>query len=271
LKRHPLNDFFHLFVSHSQAAEKARNKLFTQANKLQKSRSSTAAELIIDVSLPLASSDPDLFTGLTDTMAEFDCPVETFAPPPPLADRHLIRWRRKQTKTYDGDSQVWIPNEGGEVRLIEESTILLFMRANEVEDLVWNKRLVQVVDSLRQHYGPSRQLMVMTDGLVRWARREKNSASRSFADSVRTTLNGGSGGGGAASSERGPMAERVEDELLRMSVAERCHVVRVEGTEEAVEWLRNLTMDISNRPYKYVRDRDASLFRFSHVLVAPSC
>jgi hypothetical protein len=93
--------------------------------------------------------------------------------------------------------------------------------------------------------------MVMVEGLIRYARKTKNSYGRSFVDDIRATLNGTEPRYlDEEDMSEGPASEKVEKELIRMSVMERCQIVRVEGIGEAIEWLRNLTMDISNRPYK---------------------
>lgn len=193
-----------------------------------------------------------------------------------LACDGVVRWRRICTKRWDEHKRVFEPLEPpGRVIVVEESSRVIFMDASEVCALVEDKgytavreRVQRIRDSLRQ---PA-ELFVLVHGLQAVWRKHRNAENRDYLADVRQSMvaNNVTGDGGAAtatasskrskSSSPGPEQQQaVEYALMRMQLALNVRVIHVERDDDAVTWLENLSMDVSNRPYQRQKSTSTDL------------
>jgi crossover junction endonuclease EME1 len=122
----------------------------------------------------------------------------------------VIRFKRHVRARYDGAAKRWVSI--AEPRWEWESTVLVVATAEEIVDQIHNDTLVRWAEDLRMVTGKG-QMMLMIRGLKAYNSRTKAINTREFTAAAR-------GERVAASSAR-PSKERIEEELVKLQVAQR--------------------------------------------------
>lgn len=237
----------------SAEAGKAAKKLHAEVNKLVVSKSQTVKDFTLHVSESMrGEAQKALVTAITERLGEHGCNV-TFAPSPLAAaspDIHIMRWERTiRAKYNDGDRQ-WEPVP--EYKRFE-ATHLLYIHAAALLSSVTSATSTHNVDLISRtitsyrralKISDSHQVFVMIDDLEAYYRR-RGKGSRAANAQARDNLAGKTTGGTGLVEK-----SSVERALASMQVAQRCFIVHVEGTQDAAEWLYNMTADLGIKPQK---------------------
>lgn len=249
------------------AADKEAKSIMRGSNKLL-SRAQTPKELIVDISTALMT-DP---TFKSKVYIDFDARLNllecTHTQPGEERPAHagcferIVTWRRKVNKDYDSEKRYWRPREAGKATIEQEKTVLLYLNVFDMEDAILaktsgekGKTLVELASAARTAYGNDFQVFLLVQGLS-----EKTKAKASAANAEWTAGDKDKDGAPAAKSKSKSTkrtfnnkvsVDAIEQELMRVQVAlHRCFVIRAETPGSAVDWLVELTKDISFRPYK---------------------
>lgn len=263
------------------AAEKKR---FIEANRLRTSKSDTMRELIVDLDrtlfakdMPLATCEQSIVARLVEEGATVHMCDGVVAPP-------LIRFRRKVKAEWSDERRHWVPLDQEQVR--REPVTMVYVDAAEVVRLVgegetaleaWyadlERRLVAVNAGEVGSRGGEQQVFLICQGLVKYYSRLRANENRAYTARIRQQLAEGSNADGSASTESAgtraagrkgagsgdvPVQAVVERALLQLKMMRRCYVIHAASLVDGVEWVHQLTGDVSLRPYKALRDTHLS-------------
>uniref|UniRef100_V5ED95 ERCC4 domain-containing protein n=2 Tax=Kalmanozyma brasiliensis (strain GHG001) TaxID=1365824 RepID=V5ED95_KALBG len=252
------------------AAEKKR---FLEVNRLRTSKSDTMRELIVDLDRTLfASGQP--FAGCQESVtarfqeegASVNMCDGVVAPP-------LVRFRRKVRAQWDKERRHWVPLDKEEVR--REPMVIVYIDAKEVVQLVgegaglesWYgdlKRRLQAMD------GEDPQVFLICQGLVKYYARLKANENRAYTARIRqqladnqpadepTTSTARRKAPPPTTTTTVPPQATVERSLLQLKLVHRCYVIHAASLVDGIEWLHQLTSDLSLKPYKSLRDTHLS-------------
>lgn len=251
-------------------------KRWKEANRLRSSKTETMKEMFVDMDSglfapgqPLATCKNSIKARLEEEGAAQVCFKDTIISPP------LIRFRRKVKAVWNTDRRHWMPLDREEI--VDESTTIVYVDAKEIVDLVASKGLVVWYDDLRKRLlrsvPPSAekdfQIFLVVQGLIKYYAKIKANENRVYAARIRNQLAQEAGGAAvepveaessrAVSKSKAPAAaaapqDEVERALLQLKFLHRCYVIHVGALIDGVEWIHQLTSDISIRPYKALRD-----------------
>lgn len=253
----------------SAAAAKEAKKAITDSNKLS-DRRKTCAELKLEISSPLLADETfykKVYPSLHGSLDELDClhsQKDAGRPPAEHGWQNTIHWKRQVTKDYDERAKYWRPREPSEYATQEEHTVLLYFTAFDVEDAIEASRvhdypnsLVGFVDAARNLYGSDYQVFILVQNLSEKAKAKHSAENAEFQAQVRGANSTPNQDASARRIQRrnGLFNKKItmpeiEKELVKVSIAQRCFVIRAEKYDETVDWLVELTKDISFRPYK---------------------
>lgn len=174
----------------------------------------------------------------------------------------IIHFNRRHTKDWDAKARYWVPRRPEEYTTEEESTVLLFMSGQEVEAAVGRRKagrsdgtLVDIITKVKQSHGYHYQVFVLVQNLQQKAKvRAKQTKERWDAVAAGTSAAQSQPKGKGKDQGWDPSIsfEEVQQELVTLTVAERCFVLRAETPSEAIDWLVDITKDLAYKPYKCV-------------------
>ncbi|GAC71326.1 hypothetical protein PANT_2d00056 [Moesziomyces antarcticus T-34] len=261
------------------ASEKKR---FVEANRLRTSKSDTMRELIVDLDrtlfakdMPLATCEQSIVARLVEEGATVHMCDSVVAPP-------LIRFRRKVKAEWSDERRHWVPLDEEQVR--REPVTMVYVDAAEVVRLVgegetaleaWyadlERRLLAVNAGEVGSRGGEQQVFLICQGLVKYYSRLRANENRAYTARIRQQLAEGSNAevaaestGTRAAGRKGagsgdvPVQAVVERALLQLKMMRRCYVIHAASLVDGVEWVHQLTGDVSLRPYKALRDTHLS-------------
>lgn len=252
------------------AAQKENaNKMKAANNKL--TRESSCPEISMDVSTTLLSDAHFMDKVFVDLHARLDAIGVAHSTaengrgrkPDPACHPKIIHWKRTVKKDWDPTYKHWKPREIIDYTVEEEKTVLIYLDANDVERAILAGRgvvdrkaspsasqsLIEIVSSARRAHGPDYQVFLLVQNL---SERQKASDRVKNAE-WRASVQGASASSRSKEYQAPDIkvsTDDIEMDLVRVTVAERCHVVRSEKYSETVDWLVEFTKDISFRPYK---------------------
>ncbi len=119
--------------------------------------------------------------------------------------------------------------------------------------------------------GGEQQVFLICQGLVKYYSRLRANENRAYTARIRQQLAEGSNAevaaestGTRAAGRKGagsgdvPVQAVVERALLQLKMMRRCYVIHAASLVDGVEWVHQLTGDVSLRPYKALRDTHLS-------------
>lgn len=142
--------------------------------------------------------------------------------------RNLVSWKRHIKSKYNEVTREYEPLPTSQIYWRRENTYMLYFTASEI--FTHGDNIKGIVDKLRRAIEQqsstasgkvkSGRLMIMVDG---W----QSMRGRKIDD------------------------RRKHERMFVRLQMERCSIVHVEGHEDAVTWLYNLTADLGMKPHKY--------------------
>lgn len=268
---------------------KAEKKRFLEVNRLRTSKSETMREMIIDLDRtlfatgqPLAGCEGSIKARYEEEGASVHLCDGVVAPP-------LIRFRRKVKAEWSSEKRHWVPLQKEEVR--REGTTIVYIDAGEVVKIVgegedalerWYEDLERRLGARAGEKGPlgDEKVFLICQGLVKYYSRIRANENRAYTARIRQQLaesNGASDAGASAPATASKAPRRkataasdaptnndipaqplVERALLQLKLVHRCYVIHAASLVDGVEWLHQLTSDLSLQPYKSLRDTHLS-------------
>lgn len=263
------------------AAEKKR---FLEVNRLRTSKSETMRELIVDLDRTLFSPGQPFAGCLDSIQARFEEEGASVHLCDGVVAPPLVRFRRKVKAEWDAQRRHWVPLDREMVK--REAMVIVYVDAKVVVQLVteggeeglesWYgdlKRRLVAMDG-----GEDQQVFLICQGLVKHYNKLKANENRAYAAKIRQQLdqNQQTAGDPTAASEAPPTAPPrrkaadattdstvaprtvVERSLLQLKLVHRCYVIHAGALVDGIEWLHQLTSDLSLKPYKSLRDTHLS-------------
>ncbi|RXK37718.1 hypothetical protein M231_04967 [Tremella mesenterica] len=252
----------------AKEAEKSFQKKLADANRLRTSKRDTVREVHLylssDLALPtspIAGALPEIRARLTENNSALHTLSEENSPAP-----GIVRFKRHVTSSYDHTAKRFVPLDIP--RWEWETTTLIIVTAETIVDrlpplssmqgtaeILTGDSLVDWISDMRLCLGMdmTHQLFLVIKDLWKYCAKTKTLANREFTAAARAGLEGGSRDGNGPGDWKGrPSKERIEMELLKLQLSQKCFVVHVEKTEDIEDWIFNLACDIAIRPYKLI-------------------
>ncbi|EIW68055.1 hypothetical protein TREMEDRAFT_15378, partial [Tremella mesenterica DSM 1558] len=249
--------------------EKKEKEMAKAAAKLRTSKRDTVREIHLylssDLALPtspIAGALPEIRARLTENNSALHTLSEENSPAP-----GIVRFKRHVTSSYDHTAKRFVPLDIP--RWEWETTTLIIVTAETIVDrlpplpstqgtaeIMTGDSLVDWISDMRLCLGMdmTHQLFLVIKDLWKYCAKTKTLANREFTAAARAGLEGGSRDGSGPGDWKGrPSKERIEMELLKLQLSQKCFVVHaVEKTEDIEDWIFNLACDIAIRPYKLI-------------------
>ncbi|WWD22481.1 hypothetical protein CI109_106974 [Kwoniella shandongensis] len=232
-------------------AQKSYQRKLAEVNRLRTSKNDVVREIHLYLSAdlespsaPIAAALPEIRTRIADNHSEIRFLPESESPIP-----GVIRFKRHLKAKWDPAKKQFIPLD--EPRWVWESTILVIINAEELVDKIaaGEEELSTWASDVRLTLGLSskEQMMVMIKGLQKYYSKTKSLANKEFAAAARAGLDGLATASKQTLPSR-PPKERIEMEMVKLQVAERCFLVH----EDMEDWVYNIAADVALRPYKLI-------------------
>ena len=272
-------------VKSAKAQAAAEKKRFLEVNRLRTSKSETMRELIVELDRTLFSAGQPLAGCQDSIQARFEeqgASVElcdrVVAPP-------LVRYRRKVKAEWNRDRRHWVPLDQEQVK--REAMAIVYMDAKDIVQLVADGG--GEADGLESWYGDMQrrllamnrgtepndeqaQVFLICQGLVKYYSRLRANENRAYTARIRKQLAENESASTAAATATAPHGKGnaadvndaiptqavVERSLLQLKLIHRCYVIHAASLVDGVEWLHQLTSDLSLKPYKSLRDTHLS-------------
>ncbi|KAK4699516.1 hypothetical protein P7C70_g6745, partial [Phenoliferia sp. Uapishka_3] len=170
-----------------------------------------------------------------------------------------VRWTRKCNKIWSDEEGQYVPIDGPPI-VVEEDARLLFMPATELANLVEEGRLLSHIEFLKRRIPEGVNLFLMISGLVALDAKDKAVDAAAYREAVRDVHVIPAAGRKHDGTKR--LKDKIDLEIMRVQVATKCFIIKVEKAEEATDWLEQLSMDVAAKPYQYVQLRPAVVFHF---------
>lgn len=260
-----------IHVQTQAAIEKERKTLFNASNKLV-SRSEACVEIAVGVSSALlASGHPfreKVAINLTASLTAVSTRYIERAPRSSCSP-NIITWKRNVTKDWDSAKRVWQPRKQEAVRWEDEATVLVYLTCAEVEAAVETRKkretgaaaperasdtLGEIVAKVKAAYGRDYQVFLLLQNLTDKAKAKRSAENAEW----QAKAHGGTAAAGSKAKKgkdkynSAVSMDDIETEIVRISMAERCYVIRAETYDQTANWLLELTKDVAHRPYKLV-------------------
>lgn len=263
------------------AAEKKR---FAEANRLRTSKSDTMREMIIDLDRTLFASGQPLAGRQDSITARFEEEGATVHLCDGVVAPPLVRFRRKVRAEWSKERRHWVPLDREEVK--REAVAVVVMDGGEVVRLVseggegglegWYKDLKRRLGAVNGEEEGQQKVFLICQGLVKYYSRLRASENRAYTARIRQQLanegqpddTASAGTETASKSKRKapeapsladlPAQPLVETALLHLKLIHRCFVIHASSLVDSIEWLHQLSSDLSLRPYKSLRDTHLS-------------
>ncbi|KAF8610499.1 hypothetical protein BDV93DRAFT_601498 [Ceratobasidium sp. AG-I] len=206
----------------SKELAKAQAKLQNDINKLVTDKKSTIKDFTVEISHELKGQP---FVALfSSKLADHKGTVSFFEPPAGV--ECLIRFRRRHIAQYDSALKEWVPVDPYS-RL--EDLYVLFLSADQLALAISEDSLRSTLAALRDSHNLNdrAQIFFMIDGMRTYYKRKGGSKVK---------------------------RDVIESSMARLQATERCFIVDVDGPEDTVQWLFNMTGDLGMRPHKRIRD-----------------
>ncbi|KAK8845528.1 hypothetical protein IAR55_006243 [Kwoniella newhampshirensis] len=212
----------------AKEAEKSYQRKLNEVNRLRTSKNDVVREIHLYLSAdlespsaPIAAALPEIRTRITDNHSEI-----RFLPQPESPIPGVIRFKRHLKARWDPAKKQFIPLD--DPRWVWESTVLVILNAVDLVDKIaaGEEELSTWASDVRLTLGLSakEQMMVMIKGLQKYYSKTKSMANKEFAAAARAGLGGLSAGSMQTVTAR-PSKDRIEMEMVKLQVAERCFLV----------------------------------------------
>ncbi|KAI8093067.1 uncharacterized protein BX664DRAFT_357544 [Halteromyces radiatus] len=217
------------------------------------SSSSSSSSPALSTSFPISSSIPAMYT---------------------------LTWQRRCRAEWNEKEQQFIPFDNGQIRIQDESSALIFIKAESLIEIIHQGYVDNWIDTIQQTV-PDKQLFLMIEGLEAHYKKKLNWQRRQFASAVMENLtedNSGcddeessqqrssstTGGNGRRRNQRntatnllvcGPSRSEIEEQLTYLQVIKDVMLIQTTNEEDSVDWLVALTTDLAKAPYYNVNER----------------
>ena len=187
-----------------------------------------------------------------------------------------IHWRRRVIKDWNAKARYWLPRHTDDYEIREQATVLIYLTVHDIEEAAQNHKdknlllegrgfdgsanpnqdsdtLIDIVRKARAVHGPHYQIFLLIQNLSEKARAKRSADNANWQAEARgaaMTASGARKGKKVEKWKSSVTMEEIEDELARIVIAERCFLVRAEKYEQTVDWLVEITKDVSYKPYK---------------------
>ncbi|KAI9321665.1 hypothetical protein BX666DRAFT_1904439 [Dichotomocladium elegans] len=236
-------------------AEKEKQRQLEQANRVRNNRQELYSEMILDVDRDFyASSRGELLRqAIAAKEAELRQVNTMYC---------TITWHRKTRAAWNEKEGTFIPYPDNEVRIVQESKVLVFMDIEEICEFVQSPDREDRIDRIKRACD-GRQVLLMIEGLDGYYKRKNLLQQRNFEQSVIQSLSGE--GSTTTHSMRGPkrkhdaltlMAEtgptrmQIEESLTYFQLVKDIMLVPTTDEADSVDWIMALTADIASAIYK---------------------
>ncbi|WVQ76229.1 hypothetical protein IAR50_005894 [Cryptococcus sp. DSM 104548] len=248
-------------------AAKSLEKKMKDVNKLRVSKNDTVREVNLYLSAdmskttsPIAGALPEIRTKLLDNQSALH-----FMPDSDSPISGAIRFKRHLQSRWDVAMKRFIPLD--QPRWVWEKTVLVFITAEELVDKITDGEdaLVQWASDIRLLLSLSQQdqVIIMIKGIDHYYSKSTTISNKNHKAAALAGLGGGAVGGVMAAGRHSvrPTKDKIEEEMVKLQVAEGCFLIHVEKTKDVEEWVFNIAADIAIRPYKLISK--------SHLAFAP--
>ncbi|SGY47890.1 BQ5605_C001g00587 [Microbotryum silenes-dioicae] len=194
------------------------------------------------------------------------CVVE--APETPRRDigcEGTIRWTRWCDRRWNMEKNIFEPLGEGNELVVEEDSRLIYIScllfecvpssALQLSTQIADKTLLRNLQKIQERIGAHSQIILMHYGLNSLYREMENAKQAAYREDTRLRLDnvplaGPSAPRSVGIGEKQPEKEVIQMELLRVQSQSRCFMIAVNSVEEAVDWIEQLTYDVSQKPYQ---------------------
>ncbi|CBQ72401.1 conserved hypothetical protein [Sporisorium reilianum SRZ2] len=283
-------------VKAAKAQAAAEKKRFLEVNRLRTSKTDTMRELIIDLDRTLFSAGQP-FAGQQGSMqARFEEEGASVHLCDGVVAPPLVRFRRKVKAEWNTERRHWVPLDREEVQ--REAMVIVYVDAKEIVQLVgeggeeglesWYGDLKRRLAAMDGGTEGEPQVFLICQGLVKFYSRLRANENRAYTARIRQQLaenqpvastaaadqatstssdaagkparrKGNTVANNAAEDAATPPAQAVvERSLLQLKLIQRCYVIHAASLVDGVEWVHQLTSDLSLKPYKSLRDTHLS-------------
>ncbi|SCZ98871.1 BZ3500_MvSof-1268-A1-R1_Chr3-1g05676 [Microbotryum saponariae] len=178
-----------------------------------------------------------------------------------------IRWTRWCDRRWNMEKSIFEPLGEGNELVVEEDSRLIYIScllfecvpssALQLSTQIANKTLLRNLQKIQERIGAHSQIILMHYGLNSLYREMENAKQAAYREDTRLRLDnvplaGPSAPRSVGIGEKQPEKEVIQMELLRVQSQSRCFMIAVNSVEEAVDWIEQLTYDVSQKPYQYV-------------------
>lgn len=263
-----------------KAVQAERDKAWQQANKLRKDKAETMTELRVEFEYPLTTPSgpiPRTYELIKQSIEEDGAEV-TVVPESEVSRRRnrslamatdealytslqalsVVRIIRKSRATLDTIRRTFVPLLDGQVTLEDEKTVFVFVAHHHLLEMAEKKALMKTLRSFRVCMGyETHQIVLLTYGLDNFFRLQEQAANREYTQQIRNQVGQGAGAAAAPSRQKSKHAqpititrEQLDSELIRLRIAERVYLSKLEKEHDLVPWFVSMVRDVAIRPYK---------------------
>ncbi|CAO3591587.1 unnamed protein product [Absidia cylindrospora] len=273
--------------AHAQQLKEEAKQL-QQVNRLRKDRDELMKEMTVvvcDRSFMESTHGQLLRAILLDKDTKIICQPTVVSETP----SYTLTWKRDCKAEWDEDQQQFIPFANGQTKSKDERTVLVFMTAESLVDIIHRDRVDVWIDSILQS-ARGKQLFLMIEGLEPFYKKKMNWRRRQFTSTVMGNIvddngsgNNSSSGSGSNSNnantsdnddaaatnttrprkrkkkdmstalmENGPSRDKIEDTLTYLQVIKNVMLIQTLNEEDSVDWLVCLTTDLAKALYNSI-------------------
>lgn len=168
-----------------------------------------------------------------------------------LEHLHIIRIQRKSKAVLDPLRRSWKPRP--HMVIEDEKTVFVCLSCLRLLLLIEDGVLMATLRKFRETHGLLfHQIILLVPGIDAYFKRVRTRSNRDYNAAVQQALHGGGETSRRKEKRKEPdvQPEQLEKELMRLRIAERCFLVKVDKLPEAVQWICSMVADVGVRPYK---------------------
>lgn len=175
-----------------------------------------------------------------------------------FAGLSTLRVIRKSRATLDPVRRTFVPLPPGEVNHEEEKSVFVVVTHVKLLEMVESKTLLRTMRAFRECMGyETHQIVLLTYGLETHFRARSQASNREYTERIRNNLNPTADlprrRTAAQARQTHVTREELDMELVRLRIAERCYVTKMDKEYDLLPWMMSMIRDIAIRPYKYVQ------------------
>lgn len=175
----------------------------------------------------------------------------------------IIRWQTKTRAEWDSLSQSFLPFTNGEIRVISNKHVAVWMDMPRLTSLILSNELIPRLKQIQSRQSDA-QIVLLIEGLRKYYRDRRNIQSRKFQQRVLQGIaqeNGEpqNGKNATASSSKkprvnktdwianGPDQNEVEDIMLSLQLEHKVMIINTADCSASASWILSLSANIATK------------------------